>query len=131
MAMSDIIADSLTRIRNAQNAGHDTVDVKVNGTIVEILKIMKAEGYIQNFTQFADGHKNSAKVELKYYKNNPVIRGIEKVSTPGRRIYKKSSEITLALNNIGINIFSTSSGLLTGKAAKMKNVGGEYLCRIW
>ena len=129
--MSDLIADSLTRIRNAQNAGHESVDILVNKTVLEILNIMKQEGYIQNFTPFKEGFKGCAKVELKYYKNKPVIRGIDKISTPGRRVYQKCEDIKLALNNIGINIFSTSSGVLTGKTAKLKNIGGEYICRVW
>jgi len=131
MAISDLIADSLTRIRNAQRAMHENVEVNNNSIIDSILKIMKSEGFIQNYVLYKDGFKNMAKIELKYYQNKPVIRGIERISKPGKRIYRKVEEIDSAYNNIGINIFSTSKGIMTGKEARLKKMGGEYICKVW
>lgn len=131
MSMSDIIADGLTRIRNAQHAGLEFTEVHDNKLVKEILKIMKDEGFIADFIPYQDGSKKLIKVELKYYKNKPVIRGIERISKPGRRVYVGRSGIKPALNNIGINIFSTSKGVVTGKEAIMSNVGGEYICKVW
>jgi len=131
MAISDLIADSLTRIRNAQRAMHENVEVNNNSVIDSILKIMKSEGFIQNYVLYKDGFKNMAKIELKYYQNKPVIRGIERISKPGKRIYRKVEEIDSAYNNIGINIFSTSKGIMTGKEARLKKMGGEYICKVW
>jgi small subunit ribosomal protein S8 len=129
--MSDIIADTLTRIRNAQRAGHEQVDVYVNGLIEKMLKILKDEGFIAEFIPYKDQSKPMAKVDLKYYKNKPVIRGMERVSKPSKRIYQACEEIKPALNNIGINIYSTSKGVMSGKEARMQNVGGEFICKVW
>lgn len=131
MSMSDLIADTLTRLRNAQAAGHDNVEVSRNNIIEEILKILKKEGYIASYSNQEAGARRIAKVELKYYENKPVIRGIERVSKPGRRVYQSVQDIRPALNNIGINIFSTSRGVITGKEAKLQNIGGEYICKVW
>ncbi|MDH4263308.1 MAG: 30S ribosomal protein S8 [Spirochaetia bacterium] len=129
--MSDIIADSLTRIRNAQRAGHEQVDVYVNGLIERMLKILKDEGFIAEFIPYKDQSKPMAKVDLKYYKNKPVIRGMERVSKPSRRVYQTCDEIKPALNNIGLNIYSTSKGIMSGKEARLQNVGGEFICKVW
>ena len=131
MSMSDIIADSLTRIRNAQRAGHEQVDVYVNGIIEKVLKILKDEGFIAEFISYKDENRPMAKVDLKYHKNKPVIRGMERVSKPSKRIYQACEEIKPALNNIGLNIYSTSKGVMSGKDARMKNVGGEFICKVW
>ena len=131
MSMSDLIADSLTRLRNAQAAGHETVEITRTKVVEDILKILKNEGYIANFNFQEQGARRVVKVDLKYYENGPVIRGIERVSKPGRRIYQSVQDIRPALNNIGINIFSTSKGVITGKEAKLQNVGGEYICKVW
>lgn len=129
--MSDFIADALTRIRNAQRAGHDQVEINTNKFLEKILTILKTEGYIQEYIPYKEENKNMARVELKYYKNKPVIRGLEKVSKPSRRVYQSSDEIKPALNNIGINIYSTSKGVLSGKDAKLNHVGGEFICKVW
>ncbi len=131
MSMSDLIADTITRIRNAQAAGHESVDVNTNRVIDEILSILKKEGYIANSISFTEGPRRMAKVELRYHNNKPVIRGIDRISRPGRRVYQPCTRIRPALNNIGLNIFSTSKGVITGKEAKNLNVGGEYLCKVW
>lgn len=129
--MSDLIADCLTRIRNAQRAGHEQVEIVNNGLIEKILKILKDEGFIQEFIPYKDVNKPMVKVDLKYHKNKPVIRGLDRISKPSRRIYQGSGDIRPALNNIGLNIYSTSKGVMTGKDAKLQNVGGEFICRVW
>jgi len=131
MSVSDIIADSLTRIRNAQKAGHEQVDVYINGLIEKILKILKDEGFIAEFIPYKDQSKPMAKVELKYHKNKPVIRGMERISRPSKRIYQRCEEIKPALNNIGLNIYSTSKGVMSGKDARLQKVGGEFICKVW
>jgi len=131
MAMSDPVADVLTRIRNAQSAMHDDVEVPVSKLIESILNILKVEGFIGNVSYKEDQKKRYAKVILKYYEGEPVIRGIQKVSKPGRRIYLKWKQIFPTLNNIGLSIISTPKGMLSGKEAKFQNVGGEYICKVW
>ncbi|MDH4200448.1 MAG: 30S ribosomal protein S8 [Spirochaetia bacterium] len=129
--MSDLIADCLTRIRNAQRAGHEQVEIVANGIVEKILKILKEEGFIQEFIPYKDGNRPMIKVDLRYHKNKPVIRGVDRVSKPSRRVYQGSSEISPALNNIGLNIYSTSRGVMTGKDAKLQNIGGEFICKVW
>jgi small subunit ribosomal protein S8 len=131
MSISDPIADALTRIRNAQSALHETVEVKSNTVIESILGILQEEGFVQSATAYKDGETRKVKVELKYYKDKPVIRGIKRVSKPGRRVYTSWKEIQPFRNNIGLNIFSTPKGVLSGKEAKYQHTGGEYLCRVW
>jgi len=131
MSMSDLIADSLTRIRNAQRAGHEQVEVHTNGVVEKILAILKDEGFIADVIPYKDSSKPMAKVDLKYHKNKPVIRGMERISRPSKRIYQACEDIKPALNNIGLNIYSTSKGVMSGKEAKMQNVGGEFLCKVW
>ena len=131
MSQSDPIADALTRIRNSQKAGHETVEMPLNKTIESVLEILKKEGFIEAFYPFKDGVKRMVKVELKYYQGGPVIRGIKRVSTPGRRTYRKVKEIRPFMNSIGINIFSTPKGIMTDKEAQLNQVGGELLCSVW
>lgn len=131
MAMTDIIADALTRIRNAQTARLETTDVLLNKTVESILRILKEEGYIASYTAHLDKSTPKAKVELKYFNEKPVITGIERVSTQGRRVYNRFKDIRPTLNSIGIGIFSTPKGVMTGKNAKYEHVGGEFLCRVW
>ncbi len=131
MSISDPIADALTRIKNAQMAGHESVAVSTNRTISSILEILKNEGFIGLVTNLKEGSKNMVKVELKYYNKEPVIRGINKISKPGKRIYIQWKDIHPTLNNIGLSIISTPRGVMSGKDAKYNHVGGEYICRIW
>ncbi len=131
MSISDPIADALTRIKNAQMAGHESVDINTNTTISSILEILKNEGFIGLVTSFKEGSKNMVKVELKYYNKEPVIRGINKISKPGKRIYLQWKDIHPTLNNIGLSVISTPRGVMSGKDAKYNHVGGEYICRIW
>ena len=131
MAMSDRIADLLTRIRNAQLAGHELIHVPTSKMIDGILLILKKEGFIGSIVSYKDGVKRFVKVELKYYQGYPVIRHIKRVSKPGRRIYTSWSNIRPTLNSIGISILSTPKGVISDKEAKMLHVGGELICTVW
>lgn len=131
MSMSDPIADALTRLRNASRAGHENVELIANKTVESILKILKEEGYIGTFARSGEKGNYGCKVELKYYKGKPVMRGVQRVSKPGRRIYFGSTDIGPIRNNIGLSIYSTSKGVISGKEAKSIGVGGEYICKVW
>ncbi|MDH5720367.1 MAG: 30S ribosomal protein S8 [Spirochaetia bacterium] len=131
MSVSDTIADSLTRIRNAQNAGHEKVSIPASNVLESIVKILKNEGFIAGFNKIKLDNKNMINIELKYYEGRPVITQINRISKPGRRVYTSWKNIRPMMNNIGINILSTPKGVITGKEAKMQNVGGEHLCEVW
>lgn len=127
--MTDPIADMLARIRNAHLALHKEVDVPRSKMKEAMANILKQEGYVEDVT--IDGDKNNIKIILKYLNGKPVISGLKRISTPGRRVYVNSREIPSVQNGLGICILSTSSGVLDGKAALDKKVGGELLCEIW
>lgn len=132
MSMTDTIADMLTRIRNANKASHEKVDIPSSTLKAEIARILKEEGYIKNVKVINEGKKGVLRVFLKYSAaNEGVISKIERVSTPGRRVYVGKDEIPRVLNGFGIAIVSTSRGLMTDKAARDANVGGELLCKVW
>lgn len=132
MSMTDTVADMLTRIRNASKAKHEKVDIPSSSLKTEIARILKEEGYIKNVKTVNDGGKSVLRVFLKYSNaNEGVISGIERVSTPGRRMYAGKEEIPRVLNGFGIAIVSTSKGLMTDKTARESNVGGELLCKVW
>jgi small subunit ribosomal protein S8 len=131
MAVSDFLADGITRIRNAQNAKHDNVKLPVSGTLISILEILKKEGFIETFSIIEDGNKRTADVALKYHNNKPVIRGITRISKPGRRVYHNVSSLETTRNNIGITIYSTPKGVITDKEARFQHVGGEILFKVW
>ncbi len=133
MSTSDPIADMLTKVRNAVQARHEKVDVSTSKLKLEIVKILKTEGYIKNFKKVQDDDGHSViRIFLKYDESNePVIHGIEKISTPGRRIYSGYKELPRVLNGYGTLIVSTSSGVTTGKKASEKMVGGELVCKVW
>lgn len=131
MSASDPIADTLTKIRNAQAAGHDVVELKMSNVVESILTILREEGFIEAFYPYTEGARRMTKVELRYHNDRPVIRGIERVSKPGRRVYMKWQSIRPTLNNIGLSIFSTPKGVVSGKTAKFLHVGGEYICKVW
>src|SRR5690349_1282118 len=128
---TDLIADMLTRIRNAGRAGHENVEVRINNTCEKILGILKSEGFIEAFVVFKSGAARMAKIDLRYYQNQAVFSAIERISKPGRRIYLPWKEITPTRNNMGLSIFSTPKGVLSEKEAKFQHVGGEFLCRIY
>ncbi len=129
---SDPIADMLTRLRNAIRARHPKVDVPASKVKTEIARILKEEGYIQNFKVAEEGPKKIIKIYLKYNTNNaPVISSIERVSRPGCRVYVGQQDIPRVLGGLGINILTTPRGVMTGRDAHKQHVGGELLCRVW
>jgi small subunit ribosomal protein S8 len=128
---SDPIADLLTRIRNALMTGKPSVDVPASNLKREILKIFVKEGFIKKFVILDDGKQGLIKILLKYKGTVPVIRGMEKVSKPGNRIYSGSSRLPRILNGLGIAIVSTSKGIMTDREARSVNAGGEILCKVW
>lgn len=132
MSVSDPVADMLTKIRNATRARHEKVDIPASKLKLEIVKILKTEGYIKNFRKVQEEGKNIIRIFLKYDDmNNPVIHGLEKISTPGRRIYSGYKDLPRVHNGYGSVIVSTSSGVTTGKKATEKMVGGELVCKVW
>lgn len=133
MSASDPVADMLTKVRNAAMARHEKVDIPNSKLKLEIIKIMKMEGYIKNFKKVQEENGQSTiRIILKYDdSNNPVIHGLEKISTPGRRVYSSYKELPRVFNGYGTIIVSTSSGVITGKKAAEKMVGGELICSIW
>lgn len=134
MSISDPIADMLTRIRNALMAGQTTVAIPSSGLKVEIAKVLQQEGYIEAFT-VSEGIKAIVNIDLKYYGKRrvrqPVISGIKRVSTPGRRVYAGKREIPWVLSGMGIAIMSTPKGVMTGAQARREGVGGEVLAYVW
>jgi small subunit ribosomal protein S8 len=132
MSMTDPIADLLSRIRNAQIAKHDRLDVPVSRLKVEVVKLLKEEGFIKNFRRIEAAPVGTLRIFLRYSAEGvPAISHLEKVSKPGRRVYRKADEIQPVRNGLGIGIVSTSQGLLTDAQARERRVGGEVLCRIW
>lgn len=129
--ISDPIADMFTRIRNAVKAGHIRVDIPSSKLKIAIARILKNEGFIKNFKIIDDKRQKILRVYLKYGQGRqPVILNIKRVSKPGRRVYIRSSDLKPILNNVGIWIISTSKGVITNKAAKKLNVGGEIICEV-
>jgi small subunit ribosomal protein S8 len=130
-AVTDPIADLLTRIRNGIRARYQRVDMPASKLKVEIARILKDEGYISNYKLTEEGKKKTLKVFLRYGSNgSSVISTIERVSRPGRRVYVGSQEIPRVLGGLGINILTTPRGVMTGKEARKAGVGGEVLCSV-
>ncbi len=130
MTMTDPVSDLLTRIRNACNARHETVDIPSSKMKLEIVRIMKEEGYISGFTRMQDNKQGIIRIQLKYEGKNAVISSLERISRPGCRVYVGKSEIPPIIGGLGICIMSTSQGIFTGKQAQEKGLGGEVLCAI-
>ena len=130
MTMTDPVSDLLTRIRNACGARHETVDIPSSKMKLEIARIMKEEGYISGFTHIQDNKQGVIRIQLKYAGKNAVISSLERISRPGCRVYVGKSEIPSIIGGMGICIMSTSQGILTGKQAQEKGLGGEVLCAI-
>ena len=137
MSFTDPISDMLTRIRNGVMAGHSQVAMPSSKIKAEIARILKDEGFIENF-EVVDGEKVGQKVlrvKIKYVgerrERRPVISGLERVSKPGRRIYTKKQDIPWVLSGIGVAILSTPKGVMTGQRARQLGVGGEILCKVW
>ena len=133
MTMSDPIADKLTRIRNANTAKHDTVDVPASKMKIAIADILVDEGYIAKYDLVEDGSFKTLHITLKYGvdKNEKVISGIKRISKPGLRVYANTEDIPRVLGGLGIAILSTNKGVVTDKEARKLGVGGEVLCFVW
>jgi small subunit ribosomal protein S8 len=132
MSVSDPVADMLTKIRNAGMAKHEKVDIPTSKLKLEIVKILKTEGYIKNFKKVSQEGSNTIRVFLKYDdETGPVIHGMEKVSKPGRRVYTGYQNMPRVFNGYGTLIVSTSKGVTPGKKAAEKKFGGEIICTVW
>ena len=132
MSMTDPIADMLTRIRNGITSWHDRVELPSSKLKVELAKILKSEGFISNYKVVEEGPQPTLRLYLKYSDDGePVIHGIERISRPGRRVYRGKEEIPQVLGGLGLAIVSTSQGVLSGQEAARKGVGGEVLCQVW
>ena len=131
MQISDVIADMLTRIRNANNAKHETVDIPASNLKKSIAEILLEEGYIKNYQIVEDGKQGIIRVTLKYVGKQKVIQGLRRVSKPGLRIYSNCEDMPKVMNGLGIAIVSTSKGVMTDKKARQANVGGEILAFVW
>ena len=132
MQISDVIADMLTRIRNANNAKHETVDIPASNLKKSIAEILLEEGYIKSFQIVEDGKQGIIRVTLKYVAGKQkVIHGLRRVSKPGLRIYSNCEDMPKVMNGLGIAIVSTSKGVMTDKKARQANVGGEILAFVW
>jgi small subunit ribosomal protein S8 len=130
--MTDPIADMLTRIRNALGARHQKVDVPVSKLKLEIARILREEGFINNYKLIGDGARKSIRIYLRYGpKGEQVVSKLERISRPGCRVYTPSARIPKVLGGLGINILSTSRGLMTDRQARREKVGGELLCRVY
>ena len=130
--MTDPIADMLTRMRNAYAAKHPKVDVPVSNVKLEIARILKEEGFINNYKVIGEGVRRNIRIYLRYgTKGEQVISRLERVSKPGCRVYIKGTAVPSVLGGIGVNIISTSRGLMTDRRARRDKVGGELICRIY
>jgi small subunit ribosomal protein S8 len=132
MSMTDPIADLLTRIRNAHLAKHDRLDVPASKLKVEVCRILEKEGYIESVKVIDGSPSDSIRIQLRYdSRGMPLIRRMQRVSKPGRRVYRSANDVRPVLNGLGVGIISTSKGLLTDREAREQRVGGEVLCEIW
>jgi len=132
MSLSDPIADMLTKIRNANMAKAEKVDIYTSKIKLEITKILKNEGFIKTFKKINQDGKNCIRIFLKYTdEQTPIIHGLLRISTPGRRVYSGYKSMPRVFNGYGIVVVSTSDGIITGKKAVEKKVGGEIICNIW
>jgi small subunit ribosomal protein S8 len=132
MSMSDPLADMLTRIRNGVKARFDSVDIPLSKLKVGVAKVLKEEGYVNDYHIIDQGVQGTLKVDLKYGPNNEfVITGIRRISKPGLRQYKKSADIPKVMSGLGVGILSTSQGVITDREARKRKVGGELLCEVW
>ena len=132
MSMTDPIADMLTRIRNAQTASYSTVDIPCSKLKVSISNTLKAEGFIKNYRKMTEGLREIIRISLKYDENGePIIGGLKRVSKPGRRFYTRCDRVPQILGGLGVNILSTSKGVMTDREARKRGLGGEVLCSVW
>jgi small subunit ribosomal protein S8 len=132
MTMTDPIADMLTRIRNANTASHDTVDIPASKQKAAIVEILREEGYIEDFERVPDPPGGTIRVTLKYaHDRSKTIHGITRISKPGLRVYAKADQLPKVLGGMGVAIISTSSGLMTGRKAAELKIGGEVVAHVW
>ena len=131
MVMTDPIADLLTRIRNANQMKHEVVEMPASRIKLQILEVLKREGYVNDVEYIEDSKQCVLRVYLKYVKNERVIKGLKRISKPGLRVYAKSEELPKVLNGLGIAVISTSEGILTDREARQKQIGGEVLAYVW
>ena len=130
MSMSDPIADMLVRIRNAQMVGHTETVMPASRLKVSIAKVLKEEGYIEEFALRDNGTRKELAIALKYYAGRPVIERLERVSKPGLRVYRGRDDIPRVMNGLGVAILSTSRGVMTDRKARADGIGGEVLCIV-
>ncbi len=130
MSISDPLADMLTRLRNGQSAGKEEVKMPSSKLKVSVCNVLKQEGYIKDYSVVQDDAKAELTVQLKYYKGSPVIDSIQKVSKPGRRVYKAADELPSVIGGFGIAVISTPKGVMTDKEARESGHGGEVLCLV-
>lgn len=131
MPSTDKIADFLTRVRNASKAKKIKVAIPSSSLKKNLAEILKQQKFIEGYSIAEDNKQNVLNIDLKYVKGKPAISGLQRVSKPGLRVYKKSNELPRVLNGLGVAVISTSEGLLTDKDARKKSLGGEVLCYIW
>jgi small subunit ribosomal protein S8 len=132
MSMTDPISDLLTRIRNALIAKHATVDVPSSRMKVEIVRILRDEGYVDDYDVREEGPQGTIRIRLKYATDGRrAITGLERVSRPGRRVYRGKDDIPRVLDGLGVTILSTSRGIMTGRSCRAQGIGGEVLCNVW
>ncbi len=132
MSMTDPIADMLTRIRNGNQALLERVDMPASRLKVEIAKVLKAEGFIRTYRMLDDNKQGILRVYLRFGSGHErIIRGIRRVSRPGLRVYRKAPKLPRVMSGLGVAIVSTSQGVMTGKSARERSLGGEVLCYIW
>jgi small subunit ribosomal protein S8 len=132
MTMTDPIADMLTRIRNANVAGHKTVDVPASKIKKSIAEILEKEGYINGFEVIDDNKQGMIRIDMKYGpENERIISGIKKISKPGLKVYAKATDVPRVLGGLGIAIISTSKGVISDKEARKLGIGGEVICYVW
>ena len=132
MSVSDTIADGLTKIRNASRAGHPAVDVRRSRFLVQILDVLKREGFIRAYKPIGETPaQQQVRVYLKYVKKTPAITQLIRVSRPGVRAYKKASELPRVLGGLGVAVVSTSKGLMAERQAYQQKIGGEVICYVW
>jgi len=131
MSQSDPIADMLTRIRNAHGAGHEVVTMPCSKAKTEIARLLKKEGYVSDYVVEGEGRR-TLRIYLKYdAEHMPVIRGLQRLSRPGLRRYSGAADMPRKLGGLGVTVISTSQGIMSGKEAKERNIGGEVLCTVW
>ncbi|NLE12300.1 MAG: 30S ribosomal protein S8 [Clostridiales bacterium] len=131
MQMSDVIADMLTRIRNANSAKHETVEIPASNLKKAIADVLVKEGFIRNYQVVENGNQGIIRITLKYNGKQKVIQGLRRVSRPGLRVYASAEDMPRVLNGLGIAIVSTSKGVMTDREARNANIGGEVLAFVW